>query len=153
MKIFSTIKQLVTFKPIIMQFVLDKVYYRKEHNMHWSFYLQTNQALAISSITLEVTQTLKISKDTSETSILGSKAFRKEISLERLDKYEVDFDLPLKFPRGTKWEQKTYRGDLGPLNKATDKAKKQLYVYEITATVKIKGKKDLITYVETLNIE
>jgi hypothetical protein len=42
---------------------------------------------------------------------------------------------------------------LGPLNKATDKAKKQLYVYEITATVKIKWKKDLITYVETLNIE
>gem|GEM_PF-4487705 len=70
MKIFSTIKQLVTFKPIIMQFVLDKVYYRRDHHMHGTFHMQTNQAFDITSIKIEVIQTLKISKDTSETSSL-----------------------------------------------------------------------------------
>ncbi len=76
------------------------------------FYMQSNKAIEISSITLEVTQTLKISKDSSETSVLGTKAFRKQISLERLDKYEIDFDFPLTFPHGTKWEHKTYKGDM-----------------------------------------
>lgn len=153
MKIFSTIKQLVTFKPMIMQFVLDKVYYRREHHMHGTFYIQTKQPAELSAITIVVTQTLKISKDTSETSEIGSKAFRKQISLARLDKYEIDFDFPLSFPRGTKWEHKTYKGDMWPLNKATDKAKKQLYVYEITAKVKLKWKKELLTYTELVNME
>ncbi len=153
MKIFSTIKQLVTLKPIIMQFVLDKVYYRREHHMHGTFHMQTNQKMEVVSITLEATQTLKISKDSSETTSLGSKVFRKQLSLERLDKYEVEFDFSLDFPRGTKREHKTYKGDMWPLNKATDKAKKQLYVYEMVASVKLKGKKEELTYSEVFKVE
>lgn len=153
MKIFATIKQLVTLKPVLMQFVLDKVYYRKVHHMHGVFYIQAHTAMDIASIQIEVTETLKISKETSETTVIGEKAFRKQLHLDRLEKYELDFDFPLKFPRSTKREHKTYKGDLGPLNKATDKSKKQLYIYHITAKVKIKGKKELLIYTETIKVE
>lgn len=112
MKIFSTIKQLVTLKPLLMQFSLDKVYYRREHHMHGTFHMQANQKLDLASITIEVIETLKISKDTSETTSLGSKSFRKQIALERFDKYDIDFDFSLSFPRGTKREHKTYKGDM-----------------------------------------
>jgi hypothetical protein len=153
MKIFSTIKQLITFKPLLMQFVLEKVYYRKKHHINGAFHIQSNQVTEITAITIEATQTLKITKDDFETIVLGSKWFRKQISLDRLEKYEVDFEFPLIFPHGTKRERRTYRGDLWPLNKATDKAKKQLYVFEITAKIKFKGKKDVLTYTETINVE
>ncbi len=153
MQLFSTIKQLITFKPVIMQFVLDKVYYRANHHIQGVFYLQTKQPLEVSSITIEVAQTLRITKDQQETTVIWSKVYGKQIALERLEKHEITFDFPLHFPRETKREQKAYRGDLWPLNKATDKAKKKLYVYEISATVKCKGKKETIVYTEVINVE
>lgn len=70
MQLFSTIKQLITFKPVIMQFVLDKVYYRANHQIQGVFYLQTKQPLEVSSITIEVAQTLRITKDQQETTVI-----------------------------------------------------------------------------------
>lgn len=153
MKIFSVIRQFVTLQPAIMQFVLDKIYYRKEHHMHGSFYVQPNQQLSISSLQIEVVQTLHISKDKTEKTSLGEKTYRQQVVVERFEKYQVDFSFALKFPRATKWERTTYKGDLGPLNKATDKAKTQLFSYAIIATIKLKGKKDPLVFEEKIKVE
>lgn len=153
MQLFSALKQLITFQPAIMQFVLEKVYYRKDHHMNWTFYIQPNKEMSIVSIHLQVTQTLNITKDEIETTLLGEKVFNQQINLWRLEKHELAFSFPLKFPRETKRERKTYKWDMWALNKASDKARKQLNIYTISATVKLKGKKDPLVYEEKVRVE
>lgn len=146
-------KQLVTLQPIVMQFVLEKVYYREEQRVYGSFYLQPNKPLDIASITIQITQTLKISKTETETISLGKQTYRKILSLGRFEKHEESFDIALSFPRVTKRERKSYKGDLWPLNKATDKAKKQLYIYKVVAEVKLKGQRKPVSYEEVIKVE
>ena len=96
---------------------------------------------------------MKIDKTNEEISILGTHAWREQLTLWRFDKHQIAFDIDLKFPRASKREMKNYKGDLGPLNKATDKAKKQLFFYLIRASIKLKGKKEMMTYEEQLRVE
>ncbi len=153
MKIFSALKQLITFQPAIMQFVLEKVYYRKDHHMSWTFYIQPNSEMSISSIEINVAQILNITKEEVETTNLGQKVFNQLINLWRLEKHELAFSFPLKFPRETKRERKTYKWDMWALNKASDKARKQLSAYTVTATVKLKWKKEPLVYEERMRVE
>lgn len=81
MKIFSALKQLITFQPAIMQFVLEKVYYRKDRHINGTFYIQPNKEMFIVSIHIEVIQTLNITKEETETTLLGEKLFNQQISL------------------------------------------------------------------------
>jgi len=152
-KILNTMKQLFTFTPMLMQFKLAKVYHKVDKKCEGSFVLQANKELHIASITIQITETLKISKDESETIVLGSKVFREALHMIALDKHESEFIIPLKFSRQTKREHKTYKGDLGPLNKATDNSKRQLYVYKALATIKLKWQKETITHEEVLRFE
>ncbi len=153
MKLFSALKQLITFQPAIMQFVLENVYYRKDRHINGTFYIQPNSAMSVSSIAINVVQTLNISKDEVETTVLGEKLFNQQISLWRLEKHELAFSFPLKFPRETKRERKTYKWDMWALNKASDRARKQLCSYTITATVKLKGKKESLVYEEKIRVD
>ena len=121
--------------------------------MNWTFYIQPNKEMSIVSIHLQVTQTLNITKDEIETTLLGEKVFNQQINLWRLEKHELAFSFPLKFPRETKRERKTYKWDMWALNKASDKARKQLNIYTISATVKLKGKKDPLVYEEKVRVE
>lgn len=153
MQLFAALKQLITLQPAIMQFVLEKVYYRKDRHIDGTFYIQPNKELTIVSIHLEVIQSLNITKDEVEKTLLGEKVFNQQISLWRLEKHELAFSFPLKFPRETKRERKTYKGDMWALNKASDKARKQLNTYTITATIKLKWKKEPLVYQEKIRVE
>lgn len=153
MHLFSALKQLITLQPAIMQFVLEKVYYRKDHHMQGTFYIQPNKEIDIVSIHLDVKQTLHITKDELETTLIGEKVFNQQTHLWRLEKHKLPFAFPLKFPRETKRERKTYKWDMGALNKASDKARIQLSTYTITATIKLKWKKEPLVYEERIRVE
>lgn len=153
MKLFAALKQLVTLQPAIMQFVLENVYYRKDRSVHGTFYIQPNTALSISDVTITVLQKLHVTKEETDDTVLWTKVFRQTITLERLEKHEFPFAITIKFPPATKREKKNYKGDMGPLNKATDKSKTQLYTYVVQAEVKLKGKKEPLVYEERMRVE
>ncbi len=121
--------------------------------MSWTFYIQPNSEMSISSIEINVAQILNITKEEVETTNLGQKVFNQLINLWRLEKHELAFSFPLKFPRETKRERKTYKWDMWALNKASDKARKQLSAYTVTATVKLKWKKEPLVYEERMRVE
>ena len=153
MQILNTIKQFLTLKPMITQFELAKVYHKSDKHAAGKLYIQANKKLEIVSIKIEVVEQLHISKDEIETTVAWSKVSREAVELGRFEKYELPFEIALKFPRQTKWERKNYKGDLGPLNKATDKSRIQLYTYKVIASIKFRGKKDLIVHEEQIRME
>jgi len=106
--------------------------------MSWTFYIQPNSEMSISSIEINVAQILNITKEEVETTNLGQKVFNQLINLWRLE---------------NKRERKTYKWDMWALNKASDKARKQLSAYTVTATVKLKWKKEPLVYEERMRVE
>lgn len=152
MKILSTMKQLITGKAALVEFALEKVYHKKEP-LTGTLYIQANTNLQVTGVTLQAVQLLRISKKETENTILGTKTRRKQFVLPPLKKYELSFDLPVTYPAATKREHKNYKGDLGPLNKATDKAKKKLTSYLLQVKIKLKGKKEELTYAEEIRVE
>lgn len=150
MQILSNLKQLL-FQPVIIEFELEKEYHKGTH-LDGKLYIQANRHVHIATRTINVVQTIHISKKETETTVFGTKTRKKPLDLDRLQKHEVAFQIPVKFPKVTKREHKTYKGDLGPMNKATDQAKRQMYTYTIEVILKLRGKKETITHTEELRV-
>jgi len=131
---------------------MEKVYH-KTATIDGTLHIQANTTLHVSNITIKAIQLLRVSRKEKEATILGAKTRRKQFVLPPLKRHELPFELSVTFPAATKREHKTYKGDLWPLNKAMDKAKKNLYSYLIQAVVKLKGKKDELIHEEEIKVE